>query len=72
MPEYIDGEVNSLTAYVVPKNEVISTLNERRRIREELKKYIPEYMIPRKFVFRESLPVTANGKVDRKKLEAEL
>lgn len=72
MPEYIDGEVNSLTAYVVPKNEVISTLKERRRIREELKKYIPEYMIPRKFVFRESLPVTANGKVDRKKLEAEL
>lgn len=70
LPDYVDGEVSSLTAYVVSKNEIKSTLKERRRIREELKSFIPEYMVPRNFAFKESLPVTNNGKVDRKKLEA--
>lgn len=70
MPNYSEGEISSLTAYIVPKNEISSNLKERRRIREELKKFIPEYMIPRNFVFKKSLPITTNGKVDRKKLEA--
>ena len=34
----------------------------------KLKKYVPDYMIPRKIKFVESLPRTNNGKVDRKSL----
>lgn len=69
MPEYNNGEVVNLIAYVVPHEMPDSALKERKRIREELKRRIPEYMIPKKFVFKNSLPVTTNGKVDRKKLE---
>ena len=41
-------------------------------IREEAKKYLPEYMIPKKIIFKETLPVTNNGKTDRKALAAML
>ena len=41
-------------------------------IKEELKQYLPSYMIPRKIVLRESFPINTNGKVDRKQLALEL
>jgi len=43
---------------------------------EELMKYctprLPKYMIPETMTFRDSLPMTSSGKVDRKKLCEEL
>ena len=42
------------------------------KLREEAKKYLPEYMIPKKIIFKETLPVTNNGKTDRKALAAML
>jgi D-alanine--poly(phosphoribitol) ligase subunit 1 len=41
-------------------------------IKERLKKLLPEYMIPRKIIIRESIPMTPNGKVNRKLLLEEL
>ncbi|NLI93390.1 MAG: D-alanine--poly(phosphoribitol) ligase subunit DltA [Peptococcaceae bacterium] len=41
-------------------------------IKNELKKYLPEYMIPRKIVLRESIPMTVNGKINRAKLLEEI
>ena len=38
-------------------------------LKEELKKYIPVYMIPKKIKFLEKLPMNNNGKVDRKELK---
>lgn len=69
IPERMNGEVKDLVAHIVENAPVQSAIKERQRIRGELKKRIPEYMIPRKFVFKDSLPITQNGKIDRKALE---
>lgn len=55
----------SLVAYVVPKASVIPT---ERDLRSFLKTKLPAYMLPAAFVVLDSLPLTANGKVDQKAL----
>lgn len=52
-----------LIAYVTSDHELSVAA-----IREELVKTIPEYMIPSQFVQLEVLPITSNGKIDRKNL----
>ena len=37
-------------------------------MKEQLKEVLPHYMIPKKVVFHDSLPMTGNGKVDRRAL----
>jgi amino acid adenylation domain-containing protein/non-ribosomal peptide synthase protein (TIGR01720 family) len=58
--------VKRLAAYVVTSQPVpdVSVL------REHLKKKVPDYMVPAAFIFLETLPLTASGKVDRKALPA--
>ncbi|MCW5313989.1 amino acid adenylation domain-containing protein [Nostoc sp. KVJ3] len=56
-----------LTAYVVPQYNSRYTHN---KLRNFLQQRIPNYMLPSAFVMLESLPLTANGKVDRHKLPA--
>ena len=41
----------------------------RKKIRTELKKMIPSYMVPKKICFINEMPLTANGKINRKRLE---
>ena len=52
-----------LVAYVVPHADF-----ERDALISALKEKLPEYMVPSLFVELETLPLTANGKVDRKAL----
>jgi amino acid adenylation domain-containing protein len=56
-----------LVAYVVPKQEPAPTING---LRSFLKEKLPEYMIPSAFVFLDTIPLTPNGKMDRKALPA--
>jgi len=39
-------------------------------LRQHLSRYLPDYMLPQRFVILEALPLTINGKVDRKALPA--
>ncbi len=58
-----------LCAYVVL--DAKSTLEDGDAgdiLREHLTKYLPDYMIPSFFVFLDGMPLTPNGKVDRRAL----
>ncbi|NER31852.1 MAG: non-ribosomal peptide synthetase, partial [Symploca sp. SIO1C4] len=52
-----------VVAYVVPHQEISSD-----QLRSFLHEKLPEYMIPSAFVFLEVLPLSSNGKVDRRAL----
>ncbi|GAX45459.1 amino acid adenylation domain-containing protein [Tolypothrix sp. NIES-4075] len=60
-----EPEDKRLVAYVV-SNQVQSLT--AAQLRQFLKVKLPEYMIPSAFIVLESLPLTSNGKVDRRAL----
>ncbi|MHC5860260.1 amino acid adenylation domain-containing protein [Nostoc sp.] len=64
--EDVLGE-QSLVAYIIPNPESAPSISE---IRGFLSTKLPQYMLPSSFVFLDSLPLTANGKVDRRALPA--
>ncbi|HLP58584.1 MAG TPA: condensation domain-containing protein, partial [Candidatus Deferrimicrobium sp.] len=57
-----------LCAYIVPQSGVNVIDLEVAAIREFLARQLPDYMIPSYVVKLTSIPLTANGKIDRKKL----
>ncbi|MFN7415108.1 MAG: non-ribosomal peptide synthase/polyketide synthase [Dolichospermum sp.] len=56
-----------LVAYIVPQKDVTLTPSE---LRQFIGNKLPSYMIPQAFVILESLPITPNGKIDRRTLPA--
>ncbi|WP_187445065.1 amino acid adenylation domain-containing protein [Rossellomorea vietnamensis] len=54
-----------LVAYLTSESNVELDIN---RIRDDLKKQIPDYMIPSYFMQISEIPMNANGKIDRKLL----
>ncbi|MGH1392472.1 MAG: amino acid adenylation domain-containing protein [Trichormus sp.] len=56
-------EHSRLVAYVVPKSHI-----EVAELRQFLAAKLPAYMLPTALVILETLPLTANGKVDRRAL----
>jgi len=52
------------------KEDVVHMKGPAELIRDDLVNFLPDYMIPNKVVVLDKLPVTANGKIDVKALEA--
>jgi fatty-acyl-CoA synthase len=67
VPHKIMGEVGR--AYLVPKPGANLDGNA---IQEYLKEYLADYKIPRQYVIREALPMTALGKIEKKILRQEV
>jgi D-alanine--poly(phosphoribitol) ligase subunit 1 len=73
VPVIKNGAPQSLTAFVslVARNES-ADFKLAHNLRNQLGERLPAYMLPRKFVFLDALPMTANGKVDRTALAKSL
>ena len=65
-----DHKVQNLLAYVVLKEGVAEQFERQlditKAIKEDLKDIMMDYMMPSKFLYRDSLPLTPNGKIDIK------
>lgn len=68
VPKRKDGKIRSLVAYVVSPS-ACGTFEDAKSIKQHLRGLLPEYMIPQKIKFIDRLPMTSNGKVNRKALE---
>ncbi|WP_040537537.1 D-alanine--poly(phosphoribitol) ligase subunit DltA [Lentilactobacillus parafarraginis] len=66
VPKYnAQHTVSMLIAYVVPQDETIKNeLESPAAIKKNLTQTMMAYMLPQKFVYRKSLPLSRNGKVD--------
>jgi D-alanine--poly(phosphoribitol) ligase subunit 1 len=68
-----NGAAQSLAAFVVLSGQTERSHFElTQSLRRQLAERLPVYMLPRKFVFRDAFPLTANGKVDRARLAQSL
>jgi amino acid adenylation domain-containing protein/FkbH-like protein/thioester reductase-like protein len=59
-----------LVAYVVLRSCSARSGEGVHALRTHLRSVLPEYMVPGTFVILETMPLTANGKVDRRRLPA--
>ena len=62
-----DSKQKTIVAYYVLNKENKNKISAKR-LSESLAKQLPKYMIPSYFIELESIPLTTNGKVDRKAL----
>ena len=58
---------NQLLAYYQPKSKDRAALGQHQ-LRDYLASQLPEYMVPALFIRLDSLPMTANGKINRQQL----
>jgi amino acid adenylation domain-containing protein len=63
-----EGTAARLVAFVVPQTSETADAPEPGRIRERLRQRLPDAMVPAQVVILPALPLTANGKLDRRQL----
>ncbi|HMA38040.1 MAG TPA: D-alanine--poly(phosphoribitol) ligase subunit DltA [Chloroflexia bacterium] len=73
IPVVKGGQVDSLAAFVIlDPRPAGSDFALAQALRAQLAARLPAYMVPRKFRFLDALPLTANGKADRRRLAESL
>ena len=71
LPMVKNERPDSLAAFVIfSERPPGSDFEVSQLLRTRLAERLPSYMLPRKFVFLQSFPMTASGKADRRKLAA--
>lgn len=73
LPVLNEGIPDHLAAFIIlaaPLGE--SEYETTRALKRLAGQSLPAYMIPRRFVYLKAFPMTANGKIDRRKLAAQL
>ena len=60
-----EGGSQKLCAFIV-KNDPDSELIQDETINQSISSYLPLYMVPSEYQYGKSIPLSANGKVDRK------
>ncbi|OME97845.1 non-ribosomal peptide synthetase [Paenibacillus sp. FSL H7-0942] len=68
VPKSDQGNQTSLWAYIVPKQEYLLSV---RDVRDSLSTLLPDYMLPNYYVIMDAIPLTPNGKIDKKSLPEE-
>lgn len=69
VPVYKEDKVERLTAYLVMDEKPKKPLQKTIALKRKLKAYLMDYMIPKRFIYVEGIPISTNGKVNRKALE---
>ena len=73
LPVIRRGVTESLAAFVVLRERSPeSDFQLAIRLKGELAERVPTYMVPRKILFHDTFPITANGKIDRRMLAASI
>ncbi len=73
IPYQPNGPVEYLIAAIVPeKHDFEKEFQLTSAIKKELAASLPAYMIPRKFIYQDHIQMTANGKIDRKRIGEEV
>ena len=62
---------NTVTVKLIKAFITVEKLLDKNFIVNELKKLLPEYMIPKSIVILDEIPINENGKYDRKKMKEE-
>ncbi|MGG1401013.1 D-alanine--poly(phosphoribitol) ligase subunit DltA [Bacillus salipaludis] len=69
VPIYQNEKIDYLSVLIVPAEHSFEKEYQLTgAIKKELGEVLPAYMIPRKFSYHEELPITPNGKIDRKQI----
>ena len=69
VPSFADGKVKSITSFVVYNEPIEKRFETVKLVKKELAQHVPEYMIPKKVVFLDEMPLNNNGKIDKKQLK---
>ncbi len=67
----IEGVSRACTIFCQDENKILGFFEgsaDRKTITKALMEKLPKFMIPQEFICVESMPLTKNGKIDRKKL----
>lgn len=69
IPVYEEGKVKYLKAYCIYSKTIESAFQTQKTVKKLMAAFVPDYMIPRKIQFVNEIPMTPNGKADRKRIQ---